>query len=541
MGLIVPEDLDLSTLANAAERTVVEALRDGLPDSWLVLPHVGLFTERRDHELDVVLVHGDHGVVDVEVKGHRVQVRDGRWCGADGRALSPQPFDQARKNAYALRDELRDVGPGLERLAVDYAVALPNTVGFEGQLPPDHVRAQVLTADELGSIADAILDLVSARSRVRSLTPAQVEAIVRHLRPDVEFRWDPNAQMDLARARLDEACASQTRALERLDGNRRVVALGLAGTGKTRLASAWAKRAYLRDERVLFTCYNEPLAQRLAEAVPEDETLKVGPFLKVALGLEGMPPLPVPAEADNRWWTIDAVGHLVSHWHEVTERFDTIVIDEAQDFSPAWLALLETLLDPEGPRRLLWCADQNQELYPRGFHVPGTDDGWTRCELVTNCRNAHGIASLMRMHLGGAASPVVGPEAVDLRWVGVPEGDPVAVEAVVGGELGRLIDDEERDPTRLAVLTFSSALRDRLVEAHGLVRWERRGEIGPDGSATALVENVHRVKGLEFDTVVLVADRAEVADDLLYVGVGRAVNELVLISPEPLALRLRLA
>ena len=42
MGLLVPDDFPMSTLVNAAERAVVEALRDQLSDDWLVLPDVGI-------------------------------------------------------------------------------------------------------------------------------------------------------------------------------------------------------------------------------------------------------------------------------------------------------------------------------------------------------------------------------------------------------------------------------------------------------------------------------------------------------------------
>lgn len=532
MGVLVPEDYPLASLVNDAERRVVEACRDGLSDGWLVLPHVGIHTRQRDHELDVVLVHQSFGAADIEVKGHRVAIRDGMWCD-DTRRLTPQPFDQARKSSYALRDVLREADPCLERLHVEYAVAFPNTLGIDGALPPDVDRVQVLTAGEVDDVADAIEGLLLSRGRNGALTVEQVEAIVRRLRPDAVFRWDPNTRMRQTRARLDELCADQTRTLERLDANRRVVAQGAAGTGKTRLAMAWARRAYAREERVLLTCYNEPLADVIAGQVVDDEALRVGPFLRVALGFEGMPALAVPATADHEWWTITAVGHIVTHWHEVSERFDTIVVDEAQDFSPAWLALLESLLDAEGPRRMLLVADAAQELYLRGFRVPALDDGWTHCELVNNCRNAHGIARLLRRHLNGAPSPVIGPEAVDVRWVPVADGHLDGVVHAVGGELSRLLDDEERAEGHVAVLTFSSAVRDRLGAELGLVRWEGRG-------GGVLVENVHRVKGLEFDTVVLVTDAAEVAQDLLYVGVGRAVSELVVISPEGLARRLRL-
>ncbi len=88
-----------------------------------------------------------------------------------------------------------------------------------------------------------------------------------------------------------------------------------------------------------------------------------------------MPSLDIPEDADGDWWETQALGHLEAHWHEVTDRFDTIIVDEAQDFRPSWISLLERLLDPDGPRRLMLLADQAQRIYPRGFEVPSIDDG----------------------------------------------------------------------------------------------------------------------------------------------------------------------
>ena len=51
MGTLVPEEFPLASLANEAERRVVEACRDGLTDGWLILPHIGIRTRQRDHEL----------------------------------------------------------------------------------------------------------------------------------------------------------------------------------------------------------------------------------------------------------------------------------------------------------------------------------------------------------------------------------------------------------------------------------------------------------------------------------------------------------
>jgi len=242
----------------------------------------------------------------------------------------------------------------------------------------------------------------------------------------------------------------------------------------------------------------------------------------------------VPDGADSVFWDNTAVGHLHSHWHEVTQRFDTIVIDEAQDFSPAWIAQLQQLLDPLGPHRLLMVADESQALYPRGFVLPSNDDGWTRCELVNNCRNTFEIASMIRRYLGGAPAPFGGPESVGIGWAEANDIDAVA--ELVGDEIDRVIDYEGHDPPKVLVATFSTSLRDRLREELAFVPWEG-GQ-----STTVICENVHRVKGLEFDYVILAASTADtVTDALLYVGASRAIAGLTIIGPRAIAARLGLA
>lgn len=530
MGILIPDDFPLASLKNDEERLVVEALRDRLTDGWMIIPDIGI-TGERDRQMDIVIAHEREGIAVLEVKGHRPAIKQGVWY-AHGRPMDPQPLQQAMDNAYALRDRLRQEAPDMDHIRVEYGVVFPNAAEISGALPTNAHPSQVLTSQALEHPQDAV-ELLLSRRWGQQIGTETMKAIVTALRPDVDFSWDPEARARLARARLEQISGQHVRVLERLDRNRKVVVTGAAGTGKTRLAMAWARRAMVRGERVLLTCYNDPLGEAMRRRLPTHEHLVIDSFLRVALQFDGMPELEIPDEADSTFWEYDAIGHLHKYWHLITQRFDTIVIDEAQDFSPAWIAQLTQLLDPDGPARLLMVADESQGLYRRGFTVPRHDDGWTHCELINNCRNTTQIATMLRRHLGGAPPPVGGAEAEGITWLDA--NDPAGVERHVGDEIDRIVDGEGHDPTRVLVATMSRQVRDDLRDAFAFVAWEG-GE-----PATIICETVHRVKGLEFDYVILViTDGDTVTDQLLYIGCSRAIAGLTVIAPHDIGARLGL-
>jgi hypothetical protein len=262
-----------------------------------------------------------------------------------------------------------------------------------------------------------------------------------------------------------------------------------------------------------------------------------GAFLTVARSFEGMPLLEEPAEmtADeaSTFWNETVIGHLHLNWPKITQKFDTIIIDEAQDFSPAWIAQLESLLDDEGPRRLMMVADSGQEIFSRGFRMPKSDDGWTLCELVNNCRNSHQIARLLRTLLGGAPAPEVGPETIGIDF------DEATTEDYVA-KVKSILDRQPDDGSGLlapvgtrAVLVPSIRLRDQLRAELGLGSWDER-------DTKIVCETERRMKGTEFDTVILVDPEDRMDDRALYIGISRAINQLFVVGSRELGERLRL-
>jgi superfamily I DNA/RNA helicase len=227
-----------------------------------------------------------------------------------------------------------------------------------------------------------------------------------------------------------------------------------------------------------------------------------------------------------QYWNFDLVGHLHYHWPEVEDRFDTIIIDEAQDFSPAWIAQMEALLDPDGARRIMMVADAEQDIFDRGFTLPTAADGWTVCELTTNCRNTFQIARLLRSALEGAVAPQRGPESIGISYSPVGTNDDGVVEAVRQAL-------EATDLKSVAVIVHSRRWRGVLRDRLNLGTWETRDEMIP-------CETVRRLKGTEFDYVVVVDPDGSMDDQSLYVAISRAVNQLAVIGPTELGRHLRL-
>ena len=165
-----------------------------------------------------------------------------------------------------------------------------------------------------------------------------------------------------------------------------------------------------------------------------------------------------------------------------------------------------------------------------GLHPPPADDGWTRCELVNNCRNTFGIASMLHRHLGGA--PRRPRPGVARRAVAARRTITDAVVELVGEEIDR-IEAEGYATPRVLVATSSTTAARPAPGGDGL---RARGRAASEHSIVC--ENVHRVKGLEFDFVVLAARGGRRDRLLLYVGLSRAIVGFTVIGSRALAERL---
>jgi superfamily I DNA/RNA helicase len=329
----------------------------------------------------------------------------------------------------------------------------------------------------------------------------------------------------------------QIRALRSLDINDRVLVSGVAGSGKTRLALWWAHQSARSGRNTFLSCYNVPLAKYLQNVSSDMPTLTVGAFLNKVSQFPGIPKLeePTAREELDHFWNVEMIDHLIEFADQSEIKFDTIVLDEVQDFNDEWMEIIEKLLVDENSK-ILCVADPNQDLYDRGFFMPEGGSPWALAELRWNCRNTREIAAFVRQFGGGVPASAS------------PEGDPIKfIEASseegllnsVLAEIRQLIEIKNEKPENIVVITGSRKERDMFHAVNSPLfsfsSWDLRSEraIG--------CETPMRAKGIEADHVIFATLNEGIQNNEMYVGASRARTNLVIVGPKSFKERFSIA
>jgi len=295
--------------------------------------------------------------------------------------------------------------PGCEAVRVDYllhcpdyTVRHPESAGLSADRLVDASRRDQLVREVMQALpparaqppAQAVLRSGPSAEPVETgsaLTPQRV-AVERFLRDVIELQPDVSALVGQAEAlvtRVSGGLAHWARQLELSPHRLRVQAT--AGSGKTQLALAEHADALARGERVLHVCFNRPLADHFSRIAPPGGEVTTFHGLCQQLLREAGQPLPAPGP--GRFEALEA--RALALMPELKPRYDTLVVDEGQDFSQSWCDLLLSLARPDA--RVLWLDDPMQALYPR---APAALPGWPVLRAQTNHRSPREVVEWLR-------------------------------------------------------------------------------------------------------------------------------------------------
>ncbi len=571
-------------MEDATEALVEERIRAALPPEARAYPNVRILARTRpagpphDAEADLVVLHPEHGLLVIEVKGGEPS-RDasGRWY-AGGRVLDRSPFEQAEAGKHDLVRAIEALPewPSGVPMRAGHAVAFPHA--DLGSLPrghallgPDVDRAIVLDAAafESPSATRAALDRAwqlwtADGSKGARLDPALLARVEEYLAPTVSLRLLVRREVDAAKGRLVAASRAQLQVLNTAKALRRVAVVGPAGSGKSLVAVEKARRLAREGWRTLYLCYNAPLATSVLREVADDDLAPdrrpvVHTFhgLCETLGRAAgtLPPKPEGSGAALSDWFARLPGALDDAIDRLPgERFHAIVVDEGQDFELGWLQSLEFLFQtPEDG--VLWVFhDPGQALYRDD--VVGKVAGMAALSMAEDLRSPAPVARLAAHFYHGPETPVpYGSEGAEPVLEAAPPG--YATVDAVRRHLHRLVHQEGVRSWDVAVLSGTSTAKSLVWRQHtfgNLQLWNGAVDVlgtslgyaadevpeEPKDDVVVLFETVRRFKGLE-RAVVIVCELPEEhsrLDALLYTALTRATAHLVVIAPPQLAARL---
>jgi hypothetical protein len=534
MARIVPTDWRTSQATGAVLRELetLEILERGLPDELTVLH--GVHWTRIDRgtavfgEIDFIVVAPSARIVLIEQKsGFLTETPEGlvkKYSGKD-RLVAVQ----LDRTLDALRARLAAVVQG-EPVAIDYLLYCPDyTVKQPGTagVPPE----RIVDERSRSRLPARILDALPAE-------PPR-EVLAHRLRRffENELQLVPDVSALLGRAeqlvtRLAGGLATWARRLEFEPFRLRVI--GTAGSGKTQLALAVLQDAAAQGRRALYVCFNRPLADHLSHLAPEGA--EVASFHQLCDRRLRAAGEPVDYRQPNAFVQIEERFQMLPV--PVEEQFDELVIDEGQDFQPAWKDALLRWLRQRG--RAWWLEDPMQRLYDR----PAVDlPEFVTLRAETNYRSPRDVLGyLNRLLLPEppieAASPIAGGEVEFLTYTDA--------ESLVGATK-RAVTRALHSGFRIGdtvLVTFSGRERSTLrsfdqIGPHRLRSWQGRYDLfgRPEFSeGELLIETVYRFKGQSAPCVILTEVDFDAFDELaqrkLFVGFTRASMKLLVVLSE---------
>ena len=519
-------------LANGAERKVYQALIDQLQPNDRVIPGQRVTDHLKDHEVDFVVAIEGAGIVCLEVKGGEVWHDGDSWRQlrrGHNHAHKIEPVRQAREACYALRDFVEsDPRWTQNRLRWDHVVVLPNAEIATDFALPECPRWKVVDRNDLATLADKLRYILLRQELDRPLLSRQG---IDELSTALSGRGLPQRSV-VARALANEDAADaltehQAVVLDAIKLLNRVEVRGGAGSGKTFLAMEQARRLSAKGERVALVCYSHGLAsylERIAAAWPRrQQPGYVGEFhdLGKQWGAPEGPDESIASVETAQFWEHDLPLQMAELAMELEHghRFDSIVVDEAQDFADSWWEpLLIALKDPDKGGIYVF-TDEGQRVFDRHGSPPVP---LVPLLLDHNVRNTRQIANAFQP-LVDHPMRFLGGEGPAVKFV------PCAREEAlgVGDDEVELLLEEGWRPEDVALLTTGSRHPEQIArqkDGHKAY-WDSFWD-----AEQVFYGHVLGFKGLERRAVVVVvndSNQFERSRERLYVGLSRARDQLV--------------
>ena len=587
MATLIPS-LGAARFDARGELRLAERLKDCLEDNawvWHNIP-VGPFGRHPDF----VTLHPQQGIVVLEVKDWRLDTianansKQVELITDRGNVSTDNPFEQVRNYMFNVVDALKrdpllvnasGSFKGKPVFSFGHGVAFTNITRKQFEqtdlrevFPPERCifRDEMSEGGDPDAFRERVWRMVSPRIGP-ALSLPQIDRVRARLFPEIRVTQialpldDAPAEASPADDRMLAVMDMQQELLARSMGEGHRIVRGVAGSGKTLILAFRAEQiARAASRPVLLLSYANGISGRLENAMQDrgvEDKVVTSTFHSWCFRMLREYGLPSPNRedfADNGAWyaaRVQAVLDAAERGLIPGGQYDAVLIDEAHDFEPQWLALAAKMVNPD-TRALMIVYDDAQAIY-KGRKRPvwkqlGIEAAGRTTVLKMNYRNTAQILRFARKF----AADVIGAPGVcagDEDAILIPEGagrqgvEPVVRQCVnYDGEghaiaewlLGRKAAGYRWG--QMAVLYPRHYIGERFEKILAKqdipldVAKEHGNRVQTEHDAVRLL-SMHNAKGLEFPCVAIgglgALETESIEDDvrLTYVAITRATHE----------------
>lgn len=499
-------------------------------------------------EIDFVVVC-DRGVACLEIKGGRVECRDGKWFFKDRYGVEREkpegPFAQVTGNMFSLRDVLKKKfqnNKHMKNLLTACGVVFPD---IEFKSVSQEIISEIVydnRTEDITGYMNSVFDYWEERQHRQPsrLSPGDIRDIVQFLRGDFVFISTLSDRLNSVEKRLVRLTSEQAQLMQALSLNKHLLIEGNAGTGKTLLAVDFAKKKAASGKKVLFLTYNKNLANNVIRQVDTIENLKVinihalfGEY--VAVDVKKM------QENPNVYFSELLPEIFYEYLSELSDeelekiKYDLIIMDEGQDIlKPLYLYSLDTLLRG-GFANGDWAVfyDEKQNIYN-----PDYNDGMeilhgyncTEFKLFVNCRNTVQIGTYSSKISGIDLGEFIRENGEEVQNISYEDDDDFKKK--ITGILKNL--RKEKVDIRDVVFLAPKKYKNSKVAQAGI----EVNEIGDNFDSSKelpVYATIQGFKGLDSKIVILTDVeyiRKENLSSFLYIAGTRARTLLYIVTPK---------
>lgn len=512
------------------ERDVLRMLASGLPDNFDVfhnLPWSSMYQGTQHFgELDLVVISPVGHVLLIEVKAGSVNENSSgisKTYGGGDKDIGLQ----VRRQHSTLLQRIKD--GDLPPVNLDTLLVLPDHAVKSAILA--YPRERIVDASDLNSLSQKVMQTFPSSFPAESARDKVIDFFSNRFKVVTDVSTSIHQTQQLSTT-LANGLATWVPKISHT-GNLYVIN-ATAGSGKTQLALKLLQDAAKAKQRCCYVCFNRPLADHLTGLAPA--TVEVTTFHQLCRDF-----------SERNGETIDfsdptVFNQMTSAYVEASENFaktiDLLIIDESQDFEPAWAqAVLERLKETG---RLYVMGDAGQQIYEReafdlsdAVHVNCHDNFRSPREVVRTI-NTLGLSK----------------EPIDARSIHAGE-----IPVIYTWAPGQVTSHNSLTqclkniwglgykPDQVAVISYNGVKSSEALQLNELAGYKTKRFNGYDKNGNALwtdgellVESVYRYKGQSMPVVVLCeVDFEELTERdkrKLFVGLTRGQVRVDLVMSE---------